>query len=112
MNPLSFYHFAAGCGAKIFGTGLYDGITCSNGGPTFNDLMDIWKIVGNLTQIALKLSGALALVFLIVGGVFYVTSAGEPDKIRRAKDIITNSVLGLVLSLLALAIVLFIAKGF
>jgi len=42
--------------------------------------------------------GALACIFFLVnGGITYMTSAGKPDSLERAKRIIRNALLGLVL---------------
>lgn len=55
-------------------------------------------------------AGALALIFTIVGGLRYALSNGDPKDIEAAKNTIMYAILGLVISLMALAIVGFIAK--
>ncbi|RMD59764.1 hypothetical protein D6821_00415 [Candidatus Parcubacteria bacterium] len=57
---------------------------------------------------SLGLGGILAAVMLMVGGLIWLTSAGSADKISRAKQIISNSLLGLVLLLSAVAILKFV----
>lgn len=46
----------------------------------------------------LSLAGILAVVMIIIGGFQYMTSAGSTDSIGRAKDRITNAILGLLLA--------------
>jgi hypothetical protein len=91
---------------------LYDGLTCTNGTPQLSSLQDVIIIIGNLAQILLALAGGLAVIFIIVGAIFYIISTGDPSRIKRAKDIITNAVAGLLIILCAYAVVTFIAKGF
>jgi hypothetical protein len=50
-------------------------------------------------QIALTVSGLLALLMIIAGGVSYAISAGSVDKQSEAKDMITSALYGLALLL-------------
>jgi hypothetical protein len=90
---------------------LYDGLGCTNGTPTITSLQDVIVIIGNLAQILLALAGGLAVIFIIVGAIFYIISAGDPGRIKRGKDILTNAIVGLLIILSAYAVVTFIAKG-
>jgi hypothetical protein len=47
----------------------------------------------------------VAVIFVVVGGYRYVTAGGDEEKIKSAKGVIFNSLIGLVIVLLALAIV-------
>ena len=61
-----------------------------------------------IINVALGVIGFVAVVFIIVGAVQYVTSSGEPGKITKAKNTIMYAVIGLVVALLAYAIVNFV----
>lgn len=57
------------------------------------------------------LIGAAAVIWLLLFGALpYAMSNGEPAAIKRAKDVIVNAVIGLVVSLLGFAIVNFITS--
>ncbi len=43
----------------------------------------------------------ISLVFIIIGGYMWMTSAGNPDKVKQAQGTLTWAILGLVLILLA-----------
>jgi hypothetical protein len=47
---------------------------------------------------------------IIVGGIRYVTSAGDSSKVKAAKDTIMYSVVGLAIAILAYAIVNFVIR--
>ena len=64
-----------------------------------------WTIVLNLSADISLLVGYAAIIFVIYGGYKYILSAGEPGKVAMAKTIITNSLIGLVISILATVIV-------
>lgn len=68
----------------------------------------IWLIALNALQILLQIVAYLAVGFIIYGGFVYLTSAGRSDKITRGREMIQNAVIGLVLSLLAVALVAYV----
>ncbi len=84
------------CEVQIIGNGT-DGLSKS-----------IWKIVLNVIEAAMMLVGYLSVIFIIYGGVLYITSAGGADGVKKAKSSITNAVIGLVISIVAVAVVEFI----
>jgi purine-cytosine permease-like protein len=43
----------------------------------------------------------VSLVFIIIGGYMWMTSAGNPDKVKQAQGTLTWAILGLILILLA-----------
>jgi hypothetical protein len=53
----------------------------------------------------LYILGAVAVIVIILSGISYVTSTGDPAAITRAKSTLTYGVIGLVVALLAYAIV-------
>ena len=55
--------------------------------------------------------GLVAVVVIIVGGVSYMTSTGDPGKIKKAKDTILYGVIGLVVCVLSFAIVNFVLNS-
>lgn len=65
----------------------------------------VWRIVLNIIDILLSLVAYLSVGFIIFGGFKYILAAGTPDALAKAKTTITNAVIGLVLSLVAVAIV-------
>lgn len=69
------------------------------------DLMEVVKIIIN---VILGIVGLIAVVMIIVGGIQYTTSQGDAQKVKKAKDTILYGVVGLVVALLAFAIVNFV----
>jgi hypothetical protein len=62
----------------------------------------------NIANILIFLVGAIAVLVLILGGLTYVTSTGDAARIKRAKDTILYGVVGIVVAILAYAIVNFV----
>ena len=70
-----------------------------------NDLMPQANAIIN---VVIGVIGFVAVAFIIFGGVQYTTSAGDPGKVKKAKDTILYGIIGLVVSMLAYAIVNFV----
>ena len=64
----------------------------------------IWKIVLNVIEIALILAGWIALFFILYGGFLFITGGGNASQIEKARKSIFNAVIGLVISMGAIAI--------
>ncbi|MBI2577519.1 MAG: choice-of-anchor D domain-containing protein, partial [Candidatus Wildermuthbacteria bacterium] len=71
-------------------------------GTTFTGL--ITKIVEFLITLAL----IILPIIIVWGGLMFLTAAGEPAKIQKAKQILTYSVIGFVIMLLSRAVIEFV----
>ena len=83
-----------------------DGIDEVAGGGT--------DLEGNITNILngiIAVLGLVAVVVIIIGGINYMTSSGDAGKVKKAKDTILYGVIGLVICVLAFAIVNFVIKN-
>ena len=68
-------------------------------------------LVNNVTAIINAVIGVLGLVcvvVMIIGGVNYMTSSGDAAKVKKAKDTILYGLIGLVVCVLAFALVNFV----
>lgn len=57
------------------------------------------------------IAGAIALLVIVIAGIKYITSQGNPQEVAKAKNAIIYAGVGLVVLLLADAIVAFVVKG-
>lgn len=81
-----------------------------NGGPdciiTYNnESLTIYKLIDTVVTWLTTIVGIIAVLMLIYGGLVYITSAGNKDRAENAKKIITYSVLGIIVVVLARVIV-------
>jgi len=65
----------------------------------------IWTIVLNVIEIILQLIAYAAAVMILYGGFRFLTSAGEAAGVALGKKIITNAIIGLVISIASIAVV-------
>ena len=69
------------------------------------------NLQGNIINILNGIVGALAIVaviVIIIGGIGYMTSSGDAAKVKKAKDTILYGIIGLIICVLAFAIVNFV----
>ena len=64
--------------------------------------------IQSILNVIISVAGIIAVIFVIVGGVQYMTSSGDPGKTKKAKDTILYAVIGLIVCALAFAIVNFV----
>ncbi|HEU5187187.1 MAG TPA: hypothetical protein VFT87_01645 [Candidatus Saccharimonadales bacterium] len=74
-------------------------------------LNDIWLVVLVILEDAIKIGAYVAVGMIIWGGIKYSKSMGNPSELQQAQAIIKNSILGLVITLISVAIVQFIVRG-
>jgi ABC-type Fe3+ transport system permease subunit len=68
--------------------------------------------IKTIVNVLLFVLGAIAVVMIIIGGIRYTTSNGESAQITSAKNTILYAVVGLVVAILAYAIVNFVIGAF
>ncbi|PID31338.1 hypothetical protein CR983_01615 [Candidatus Saccharibacteria bacterium] len=82
----------------------------SGGQHTLRDF--IYKLALNIVEILLQLVGYVSVGFIIVGGFRYMVAAGSSDRIAGAKKTILNAIIGLIISVVSVAIVNAVAGAF
>lgn len=94
--------------------------TCSIAIEDYNTIKDnpagaIAPIACGLTRLISGLrylSIALGLMFIIIGGIQYSTSAGDPEKANKGRSSITWAIVAIILALTFWFLMIFLAKSF
>lgn len=69
---------------------------------TFCDLLSVLVRIAGLI---IAFSGALALLFFIIGAMLLISSSGSSQRVEKGKSYIKNSVIGLVVIMLSYSLV-------
>lgn len=72
---------------------------------------DFREIVGRMIQVLTGGAGTLGLLMFIYGGFQWLTAGGNPEKIKKGRDILLWSVLGMVVMFTSYFTVRFIITG-
>lgn len=92
---------------RIIATSIKNQVRHANGGAEAgNDAL--MGSVKNIINGVMIIIGVVAVIMVIVGGVNYATSQGDPSKITKAKKTIIAGIAGLIIVMLAFAIVNFV----
>jgi type IV secretory pathway VirB2 component (pilin) len=66
---------------------------------------DVSDFIINVIEVLLTVAMAIAVLFIIIGGFQYMTSAGNEGRAESGKKTLINALIGLVLIILAYVIV-------
>jgi hypothetical protein len=94
MNKILLASSAIQNGINNASPGLQEGTNVTLGG-----------LVGVIMNTLFIVVGALAVAFIVIGGIKYVTSGGDEKKVASAKNTILYAVVGLVVAILARVII-------
>jgi hypothetical protein len=67
--------------------------------------------IGEIIGLALSFVGIVFLILMIYGGYTWMTARGDSEKIKSAKQTITNAVIGLIIIGLAYGITTFVINA-
>lgn len=79
-----------------------------NKNVVFGDKSILYKVI----QTIIFLTGMISVIIIIIGGFKYVTSGGDANSTKSAKDTILYAVVGLVIAVFCQAIVSFVLSRF
>jgi len=96
---------AAACADKT----IAGGVECSAGTGSGSDLITNIRVI---TNTLIMVVGIASVVMLIIGGFRYVLSQGNEKAVTGAKDNIVYAIIGLIVALIAFAVVNFVLGQF
>jgi hypothetical protein len=89
---------------------------CALIGPTKDgtsdfDALGALPLIGlAIVEILSRIAALVAVGFVMYGGFRYIMSQGEPENTKSARQMIINSLIGLMISIIAISLVAFIAS--
>ena len=69
-------------------------------------------IISQVIQIILSLLGVIFLALMIYAGIVWMTAQGDEKKVQKAKDMISESIIGLIIVAAAYALSYFLISYF
>ena len=86
------------------GTSMLDCVDSTIAGDDF----ELTGILSTIINVIIGVVGFIAVVMMILGGISFITSQGDAAKVTKAKNTILYGVVGLIVAMLAFAIVNFV----
>lgn len=80
----------------------------NEGGATATNLP---ALVGNLVNVFISVLGIIFVILIVYAGFLYMTAGGEEDNVKKAKKLLSQSIIGLIIIISAYAISFFIFES-
>ena len=80
------------------------------GGLNCNAGQDVNGLIKTVIQWMLGIAFGIAVLFLIIGGFWYITSGGNEETAEKGKNTVVNALIGIVIIVLAFVIVSVVAN--
>lgn len=78
-----------------------------SGGATTSS-SDLPTLIGKLVGVLLGILGIILVVYIVQAGILYMTAAGDDTKIKKAKQMISQAVIGMIIIIAAYSISSFV----
>lgn len=102
--------------ARSFGQGfslsIGDGANSARGIDQATTLFGSTGIFTTVTNVMLFIVGAISVIMIVIGGFRYVLSGGNSTNVTAAKNTILYAIVGLVVAMLAYAMINFVITSF
>lgn len=85
--------------------GCPEGVNC-------NPPADLNALILKIINYILGVTLAIDVLFLIIGGFFYITSAGNEERATKGKTTVINAIIGLIIIILSYVIANVVANFF
>lgn len=102
----------SGLAAVYGGTGIADGIEQAEGLGGISDIGDIRGLIVAIIEFVLDFVLLLAVIAVIVAGLYLIVSNGDEQQKDKAKRIILYVVIGIIVILLSRVLVMFVNSIF
>ena len=80
--------------------------------PLLNSLSDIWLVVLAVVELMIRIAALAAIIYVIYGGFKFMLARGNPEEITKARMSVINAIVGLIIAVVAVAVVNFIGSSF
>lgn len=105
-NNVEYDAFSSICEDASVSNEVKERAGCGDSGTGLGASKDpVFEVATNLFNAVIGITGTVAFVFMLIGGINFMTATGDPGKIKKAKDTILYSAIGLVVCIISAAVV-------
>lgn len=90
---------------------LKNGVSCSKTAEQQTSLFGAGSVFETVSRVLIFLVGAISVIMLIFGGIRYTVSGGDKTAVESAKNTIMYAIIGIIVALLAYAVVAFVVNS-
>ncbi len=108
LTPLVIPHLAMAQSGEV-GEGL--GKIKEPFGEAAKNNKDVYSLAQTVIRIMLQMGFAIAIIFVMVGGYMYITSAGNEEQAGKGRKTVVYALIGMVIIIMAWVIVDVVSKA-
>jgi hypothetical protein len=90
---------------------LKGGVDSAKGEDQSTTLFGDSGVFKTITNVLLFIIGAISVIMLVIGGIRYTISGGDSNQVTAAKNTILYAIIGIVVAILAYAVVSFVTNS-
>jgi hypothetical protein len=90
------------------GVNVGDSAVCSQKDNTTNNISGANGVIIKAANLVAIVTGVIAVFIIIVSGIKFITSSGDPNSVAGARNTLLYAVIGLIVIVLARTIVVFV----
>lgn len=98
--------------SMAFNGTMSEGAESARGVDQATTLFGATGIFTTISNVMLFIVGAVSVIMVIIGGLRYVISGGNSSNITAAKNTILYAIVGLIIAIMAYAIINFVLESF
>lgn len=76
-----------------------------------SDKTDPTEIIGKAINVLLGILGIIFLIIVVYGGIAWTTAAGNPEDVKKARNMIIEGAIGMAVTLAAYSIAYYVVKA-
>lgn len=111
LVPSTALAAAANCNPDTTTNPIANGASCAQAAGTSSNLFAQGGVFQTVSNTLIFLVGAVAVIFLIIGGLRYVISNGDSKNVEAAKNTILYAIVGIVVAVISFALVSFVINA-
>ena len=92
-------------------TSVQEGVNAARADGMPTELIGDNGVFSRITNTVLLIVGLISVIMLVYGGLRYILSGGDSKKVTDAKNTVLYAIIGLIISMLAYAIVHFVLNS-
>lgn len=84
------------------------GLTVASNAAGYSAAASLPTIIGKLISVILGFSGIVFVLIVVYAGILYLTAQGEEGNIKKAKKLLSSSIIGLIIIVASYAIAAYV----
>lgn len=110
LSQLGFSLLALLMPLVVFAQSVQSGLQASGlqslfGTGGLNSSQSLQDLIVNIIRLLLMFAGAIAVVFVIIGGYQYLTSGGNEEQAEKGKKTLINAIIGIVVIVMSYVVI-------